>query len=110
MTRLLEKFYREPVLSDSSKRYLLHLMITSGPGKKRLKGLLPAGTEVAHKTGTSWTQNGLTAATNDAGIITLPNGKHVAITVFVSDAKASEEDRERTIAEIARAVWNAYVK
>ncbi|MBV8253961.1 MAG: class A beta-lactamase, subclass A2 [Chitinophaga sp.] len=110
MTLLLEKFYREPVLSDSSKQYLYHLMATSGPGKNRLKAQLPAGTEIAHKTGTSWTKNGITAATNDAGIITLPNGKHVAITVFVSDAKATETEREGTIAAIAKAVWDAYGK
>ncbi len=110
MTLLLEKFYQKPLLSDSSKRYLYHLMATSGPGKRRLKAQLPPGTEIAHKTGTSWTIEGITAATNDAGIITLPNGKHVAITVFVSDAKASEAEREGTIAAIAKAVWDAYTK
>jgi beta-lactamase class A len=110
MTQLLKVFYQEPVLSDSSRNYLMHLLITSRPGKKRLKGLLPAGTVVAHKTGTSWTTNGLTRATNDAGIITLPNGHHLAITVFVSDAKASEEEREGTIAKIAKAAYDHWSK
>lgn len=108
MTQLLEIFYTKPVLSDSSRNYLLYLMTTSTPGAKRLKGLLPAGTEVAHKTGTSWTIGGLTAAHNDAGIITLPNGKHIAITVFVSDTNAGDDDRDGTIAKIARAVWDSY--
>jgi beta-lactamase class A len=110
MTQLLEKFYTTPVLSDSSKSYLRYLMTTSGPGAKRLKGLLPAGTVVAHKTGTSWTVNGLTAAHNDVGVITLPNGHHIAITVFVSDAKATEAERDATIANIAKAVWDAYAR
>ncbi|MGF6849881.1 beta-lactamase class A [Chitinophaga sp. W3I9] len=110
MTQLLKIFYRDPVLSDSSRNYLMHLMVTSRPGAKRLKGLLPAGTVVAHKTGTSWTTNGLTRATNDAGIITLPNGHHLAITVFVSDAKASEEGREGTIAKIAKAAYDHWNK
>jgi beta-lactamase class A len=110
MTQLLKIFCQEPVLSDSSKNYLMHLMVTSRPGAKRLKGLLPAGTVVAHKTGTSWTTDGLTRATNDAGIITLPNGHHLAITVFVSDAKASEEEREGTIAKIARAAYDHWSK
>lgn len=110
MTQLLKVFYQEPVLSDSSRNYLMHLMVTSRPGTKRLKGLLPAGTVVAHKTGTSWTTNGLTRATNDAGIITLPNGHHLAITVFVSDAKASEEEREGTIAKIAKAAYDHWSK
>lgn len=108
MTQLLEKFYTTSVLSDSSRGYLLHLMTTSGPGARRLKGLLPPGTAVAHKTGTAWTLNGQTAAHNDVGIITLPNGNHIAITVFVSDAKATEQERDATIAQIAKAVWDAY--
>lgn len=108
MTQLLEKFYTAPVLSDSSRNYLLHLMTTSGPGAKRLKGLLPAGTVVAHKTGTAWTINGQTAAHNDVGIITLPNGNHIAITVFVSDTGATEQERDATIAKVAKAVWDAY--
>jgi hypothetical protein len=65
-------------------------MIDSTPGAKRFKGLLPARTIVAHKSGTSGTQNGITAATNDIGIVTLPNGNHVAIAVFVSDSPEGE--------------------
>lgn len=110
MTQLLEKFYTTPVLSDSSRRYLLYLMTTSGPGAKRLKGLLPAGTVVAHKTGTSWTVNGVTGGHNDVGVITLPNGNHIAMAVLVADAKATEEERDATIAKIAKAVWDAYAR
>lgn len=110
MTLLLGTFYQQPVLSDSSRKYLLHLMTISGPGAKRLKGLLPAGTAVAHKTGTSWTINGVTAAHNDVGIITLPNGNHIAITVFVSDTRATASERDATIAKIARAIWEHYAR
>ena len=83
-------------------------MIESPTGPKRLKGLLPAGTIVAHKTGTSGTFKGITAATNDIGIITLPNGRHLAIAVFVSDSPANEATREETIAKIAKAVWDKW--
>jgi beta-lactamase class A len=79
----------------------------SGPGAKRIKGLLPKGTTVAHKTGTSGTEkNGLTRATNDAGLITLPNGKHIALAVFLSESMADQEAREATIAQAAKAVWD----
>jgi beta-lactamase class A len=44
-------------------------MTESIPGAKRLKGELPAGTVVAHKTGTGGTRNGITSPTNDIGII-----------------------------------------
>ena len=102
---LLRALHELQGLSESSQALLLKLMIESTPGAKRLKGLLPAGTVVAHKTGTSGTQNGVTAATNDIGIITLTNGKHLAIAVFVSDSPEDEATRERVIAKIAKAVW-----
>ncbi len=89
---------------------LVEFMAASNPGAKRLKGDLPAGTYVAHKTGTSGTQNGFTAATNDIGIVRLPNGKRFAIAVFVSDSPADEKTREAVIAKIAKAVWDRWNK
>src|SRR6478736_5902535 len=50
-------------LSAESQALLLKLMTEAIPGAKRLKGELPAGTVVAHKTGTGGTQNGITSAT-----------------------------------------------
>jgi len=97
-------------LSESTQGLLLRLMTESKTGPKRLKGLLPAGAVVAHKTGTSGTENGVTAATNDIGIITLPNGRHLAIAVFVADSPADEATREGVIARIAQNVWDRWGK
>lgn len=107
---LLRALHERRGLSESSQGLLLKLMAESNTGPKRLKGLLPAGAVVAHKTGTSGTENGITAATNDIGIITLPNGRHLAIAVFVSDSPADEATREGVIAKIARAVWDKWSK
>ena len=63
---------------------------------------------MAHKTGTSDTIDGVTTATNDVGIITLPNGQHLAIAVFVSTTKADEKTREDVIAKIARAATDCW--
>ena len=103
---LLRALHERRGLSETAHGLLLKLMTESNTGPKRLKGLLPAGTVVAHKTGTSGTENGITAATNDIGIITLPNGRHVAIAVFVADSPADEATREGVIAKIAKAVWD----
>lgn len=104
---LLRVLHEKRGLSESSQALLLKYLIESTPGAKRLKGLLPTGTIVAHKTGTSGTEKGITAATNDIGIITLPNGKHLAIAVFVSDSPTDEATREGVIAKIAKAVFDA---
>ena len=107
---LLRALHERRGLSESAQGLLLKFMAESNTGPKRLKGLLPAGTVVAHKTGTSATENGITAATNDIGIITLPNGRHWAIAVFVSDSAADEATREGVIAKVARAVWGKWSK
>jgi len=105
---LLRALHERQGLSEASQALLLKYVIESTPGPKRLKGLLPTGTIVAHKTGTSGTENGITAAANDIGIITLPNGKHLAVAVFVADSAADEASREGVIAKIARAVWDTW--
>jgi beta-lactamase class A len=93
-------------LSTDSQALLLKLMTESIPGAKRLKGELPTGTVVAHKTGTGGTRDGITSATNDIGIITLPNGTHLAVAVFVSDSSANDDTRDAIIARLAKAAWD----
>lgn len=83
-------------------------MNESIPGQKRLRGQLPEETFVAHKTGTSGTRGGITAATNDIGLIQLPNGNLLAIAVFVSDSPAYEKTREAVIARIAKVAWDKW--
>jgi beta-lactamase class A len=110
MVQLRDILYTQHPLSDSGKALLLQLMTETENSPKRIVGQLPEGTVVAHKTGTSDTNEaGLTAAANDAGIITLPNGKHVAIAVFVSDTYKSAEENERLIAAISKAVFDHFM-
>jgi beta-lactamase class A len=52
-------------------------------------------------------RDGITSATNDIGIITLPDGTHLAVAVFVSDSSADEATRESVIAQIAKAAWDS---
>lgn len=95
-------------LSRAGRSLLLDFMLKSTPGPRRLKGMLPAGTPVAHKTGTSNTVEGVTRATNDVGIVTLPDGRHMAVAVFTSDTKADLDVREGVIAKVARAAWDCW--
>jgi beta-lactamase class A len=111
MTQLLKLLYRGKGLSEAGTKLLLQMMKTTTTGPMRIVHLLPSGTVVAHKTGTGNTnKSGITSATNDVGIITLPNVRkeHLLIAVFVSDAAADEDSRERVIARIARLAYNVY--
>ena len=70
---------------------------------------MPKETSVAHKTGTSDTnEEGLTIATNDVGIVTLPNGKHFAISVFVSNSKESSDTNSKIISDISKLAWDYF--
>jgi beta-lactamase class A/beta-lactamase class A VEB len=107
--QLLYMFYHGKILSRKSEDYLMQLMVKTNRGPRRLKGLLPKGTIVAHRTGVSDTNdNGITAATNDVGIVTLPNNRHFIIVVFVSNSTAEENARDEVIANIAKIVWDVY--
>lgn len=106
MVALLRIFQEGRALSAGSGALLRQWMTATSTGPKRLKGRLPEAAEVAHKTGTSNTVGGMTRATNDAGIVTLPDGRHLAIAVFVSDSRADEAVREGVIAQMGRAAWD----
>jgi beta-lactamase class A len=104
MAALLERIYRKDLLKPESAELLLDIMRRCRTGEARLRGLLPQGTEIAHKTGT------IGGTTNDVGIITLPdNAGHVAIAVFVKSSEKEVSARERAIAEIARAAHDFFL-
>ena len=96
---------RRAGLSERMTLFLLHIMTESETGRRRLKRGLPKEVPLAHKTGTGGTKNGITGATNDIGIISLPNGKHIAIAVYVKDSRADMWSRENVMAKIAEAVY-----
>jgi len=104
MVSLLVHLYRKNLLQRETTKLLLGIMRRCQTGDPRLKGLLPTGTEVAHKTGTA------VGVVNDVGVITLPNGAgHIAIVVFIKDSKSSVADSEYSIAEVARGAYDHFL-
>jgi beta-lactamase class A len=108
MISLLQAVYQGKALKPASQTLLMKWMSETQTGQSRIKGMLPPGTPVAHKTGTSTSLNGLTAAHNDVGIVTLPNGHHMAVAIFLYDSTAPEASRDLTIAKITRVGWDAW--
>ena len=72
----------------------------------RLEANLPEGTKVFHKSGSSNVDNGVAGATNDIGLIALPDGRRLAIAVFVTDSTADDATRLKVIARIGRCVYD----
>ncbi|HEY1239949.1 MAG TPA: class A beta-lactamase [Bryobacteraceae bacterium] len=108
--QLLARAFRGELLSKSSTSRLMQILKATVTAPARIKGLLPEGTVVAHKTGTWTTVNGLNGATNDAGVIFLPEGAGLlAVAVYVKGSTRSEAAREQVIARIARAAYDFLV-
>lgn len=108
---LLKKFLEGKVLKKTTEDFLMKIMeeTVTGPGK--IKGLLPQGTLVAHKTGNSGVnKKGITAASNDIGIVTLPNGKKMLISAFVSMSKESDQENDKIIAALTKAAFEEGLK
>jgi len=104
--QLLRRISNNSPLTSEHTDLLLGWM-TPAVRTKRLEGDLPAGTRVAHKSGTSDVDDGVAHATNDIGLIPLPDGRRIAIAVFVTDSTADESTREQVIARIARTAYDA---
>jgi len=102
MLELLLAIDSGKALSKKSREFLLGVMSRTRTGGGRLKGLLPKGTPVAHKTGT------IGGVANDVGFITLPDGRRFAIVVFTKSSTTPEAYRDRAIAEVSRTLYDFY--
>src|SRR6185503_18223841 len=87
LAQLLAKLQKGELLQAPQFSLLFGFMERARTGgERRLRANLPAGTQVAEKTGSGDT------TTNDVGLITLPEGKgHLAMAVLISGAKLSTE-------------------
>jgi len=105
--QLLRRLSDNSPLTAEHTELLLGWMKDSPTGAHRLRAELPAETIVMHKTGTSGVKDGVASATNDIGMITLPDGRRLALAVFVTDSRADEATREGVIARVANAAYSA---
>lgn len=98
----LRKLAGGELLSKASTQHLLDLMAAQTI-PNRLRAGLPQGVRLADKTGSSGTLDGKTAAYNDIGILTWPDGHTVIVAAFLTDSSASTAQRDALFVDIARA-------
>lgn len=104
MATLLATIWRGKALKPETTRLLLDIMTRSTTGTARIKGMLPPGLSLAHKTGT------IGGTTNDVGILTLPeHAGHVVIVAMVKASPLPVETRERAIAQVSRAIYDYFL-
>jgi len=108
-TLLLEKFYQGKILKKETSSYLYQVMVETSRGTTWMKAGLPQGTELAHRTGISNTnEQNLRAAMNDIGIVKMPNGHHFTLSIYLMNITEKREDSEKLIADITEATWKYF--
>ena len=101
MVRLLSGIYQGQWLTASSRNVIIDAMERCRTGTHRIPAMLPDNVTVAHKTGS------LNNTSSDIGIITTPDGRSIALAIYVT-GQGTRGGREDRIAMIARAIYDGY--
>jgi beta-lactamase class A len=97
MLGLLRLLDSEGALTSQSRYLLRDMMRRCATGSNRIRGILPPGATVEHKTGT------LSGYTGDVGFLTTPDGRRIAVAFFARGGS----NRPAVIATAARAIYDA---
>ena len=98
MMALLRAIDKGPMLTPQSRSVILDMMRRCATGRNRIKGILPAGATVEHKTGT------LNGYTGDVGYLTTPQGRRIIVVFFARGG----DNRAAVIATAARTIYDAF--
>ena len=112
LAKLLVRLQKGELLQSVQQELVLGSMRGAKTGTRRIRGKLPAGAIVGDKTGSGETSKttGTPNSTNDVGLITLPDGTHLAIAVLLNGSKLYDVEQEKVIADLARAAYDAFAK
>ena len=98
MLGLLRLIDSGTALKPESRFLLLDMMRRCSTGSNRIRGILPPGARVEHKTGT------LSGYTGDVGYLTSPSGQRIAVAFFARGG----ENRPAVIATAARMIYDGF--
>ena len=113
MAKLLADIYQGRLLSPRSRSVLMNAMRATTTGKRRIRSAMPMSANLAHKTGT------LNRTASDIAIFETPDGRAVALAIYVTGQSKSNADERRNkrqaralrdarISDIARAVYSGF--
>ena len=105
----LARLKKGELLSPASTEHFLGILSQTETGARRLKGGLPEGWTIQHKTGTGQELGARETGWNDVGIITAPDGHAYAVAVMIGDTTAPLDARTAIFQKVARALaqWHA---
>ena len=100
----LAELERGELLSEQATERLLAILHRTHSGPRRLKGGLPDGWSIAHKTGTGQNFGQWQAGYNDVGIVTSPEGRDYAVAVMIRKTSQPIPERMELMQQVVRAI------
>ena len=101
MSTLLRTVFTGTVLKPESLKLLKDWMVATTTGNARIRAGVPIGAERADKTG-----SGANNATNDVGVVWLPNKPPVFLSIYTSGGTLDADGRNQVIADITKLVFD----
>lgn len=107
---LIDRVFTDTLVGKSYQDFIKSALLRCQTGPDKISAALSEteGITIGHKTGSGYRdENGRLAASNDVAFISLPDGRHYALAVFVKDFDGTDAEAAATIARISAAVIKA---
>lgn len=107
---LIDRLFTDTLVGKSYQDFIKSALLRCQTGPDKISAALSEteGITIGHKTGSGYRdENGRLAASNDVAFITLPDGRHYSLAVFVKDFDGTDAEAAATIARISAAVIKA---
>lgn len=107
---LIDRLFTDTLVGKSYQDFIKSALLRCQTGPDKISAALSEteGITIGHKTGSGYRdENGRLAASNDVAFISLPDGRHYALAVFVKDFDGTDAEADATIARVSAAVIKA---
>lgn len=107
---LIDRVFTDTLVGKSYQDFIKSALLRCQTGPDKISAALSEteGITIGHKTGSGYRdENGRLAASNDVAFVTLPDGRHYSLAVFVKDFDGTDAEAAAIIARISAAVIKA---
>lgn len=107
---LIDRLFTDTLVGKGYQDFIKSALLRCQTGPDKISAALSEteGITIGHKTGSGYRdENGRLAASNDVAFISLPEGRHYSLAVFVKDFDGTDAEAAATIARISAAVIKA---
>lgn len=108
--KLIDRVFTDTLVGKSYQDFIKSALLRCQTGPDKISAALSEteGITIGHKTGSGYRdENGRLAASNDVAFVTLPDGRHYSLAVFVKDFDGTDAEAAAIIARISAAVIKA---